>query len=140
MAALPTSFAVGTADIRCFGDGWHERQRDGRCAVLYRASREAGRILLARDPAARELCVLLSAPVGLMPNAAFSGEIAVDGRTHSLQLDGDWWVVRRQPLPESKDETLAIELRATSLACPDDILRNGDRRRLGWYVAAAWQA
>jgi hypothetical protein len=119
--------------------GWHERTRDGRAAIPYRASAAEGALRLARVPGAKRVHVLLSAPVGVA-GRALTGAIAINDTRHALRLDVDAWVLRTFPIPANAGDELAITFHADTPVIPDELLRNGDGRALGWYVSIVWQS
>lgn len=131
--------AVGRIEFEAFAAGWHAQQFDARCGVPYRAADGCGTVRLARQRGAHRICVLLSGPAGIGRGGAASGEIEVDGRAHPVELRGDWWCVRRVPLAAGGEEEVSVRFRLRDAPCPDDVLHNGDLRRLGWYVSAVWQ-
>lgn len=137
--ALPACVVAGINDATCLRDGWHERERDGRCGIAYRAAGERGALEVGRQASAGRLWCLISGPRGLAEEA-LQGEIIIGGQSHKLQLDADLWVLRSFPLPEGEPGApLRIELRLPDPPCPDRVLHNGDGRRLGWFVSALWQ-
>jgi hypothetical protein len=139
MSTPATAVIAGANDFPHFVQGWHDRERDGRCGVVYRAAGPRARLRLGHVPGAATLWMLLSGPRGLCA-APLTGRVTIAGRAHEVRLDEDLWVVRGFPLAEPSPQTLEIELELPDAPCPDDVLRNGDGRRLGWFLAAAWQA
>ena len=149
---LSSMLVVGVNDYPHLMDGWHERTVDARNGVVHRAGGPEARMQLAlpaagmeaaegeagRDP--RRLHVLMSGPVGLMPGGRLLGTVTLGGvATHPLELDMDAWVVRVFDIPgECAGGRLEVVLRLPDAPSPDALLRNGDARRLGWYVSAAW--
>lgn len=122
-----------------FLSGWHERARDGRVAIPYRASAAQGTVRIARVPGATRLHVLLSAPVSVA-GRALGGAIFIEDTRHDLRLEVDAWVLRTYPLPSSLLDSLTIRFSADTPVIPDVYLRNGDGRALGWYVSMVWQS
>lgn len=122
-----------------FLEGWHERTRDGRAAIPYRASARDGAIHIARVIGAKKVHLLLSAPVGVAKHA-LSGHLVINDVRHPLSLDVDAWVLRSFPIPQADGDVLRIELHADTPVIPDEFLRNGDGRALGWYVSIVWQS
>lgn len=139
---LAERVVAGENDYPHFAQGWHDRSRDGRCAVEYRAvSGEEGVLVLRRSPAATRLMLLLSGPRGLS-EGPLRGSIVLNETVHAIELDFDLWVVREIPLPKSADDSpqgLCARFVLPNPPCPNDVLHNGDSRRMGWYVSAAWQ-
>lgn len=135
---LDTIVAVGLNDPGHFGEGWHERTRDGRAPIPYRACGRAGAITMRRGPGARRLHVLLSAPVGV-GGKPVAGAITVGGERHELTVGSDAWVLRSFPLPAVPDGVLRVSFSCDQPVVPDRFLHNGDGRELGWYVSAVWQ-
>lgn len=139
---LSERLVAGENDYPHFAEGWHERTADGRCAVEYRsAAGREGIIVLRRASSATRVVLLLSGPRGLVTEV-LRGTISVNGAEVPLQLDADLWVIREVPLPPADtqgDDRLEIRLVLPDPPCADDVLHNGDTRRLGWYVSAVWQ-
>ncbi len=135
---LGSIVAVGINDAGHFGEGWHERTRDGRAPIPYRACGRAGALRIRRVPAAGRIHFLLSAPVGVA-GAPIRGQVEIAGRRHPLVLAVDAWVLRSFELPPGGAGTLEIRLECDRPVVPDQFLRNGDARELGWYVTAVWQ-
>ncbi|MEQ8820506.1 MAG: hypothetical protein RLY93_09690 [Sumerlaeia bacterium] len=132
----------GRNDHPHFVEGWHDRERDGRCGVSYRAANGSGLLRLRRQPGARRLHLLLSGPAGLTPSP-LAGLLAFptsQSPPHPLSLHHDQWALREIALPgDLAGDTIDLRLTLESPPCPDEVLRNGDGRRLGWYVAGVWQ-
>ncbi|MCC5874816.1 MAG: hypothetical protein JJU11_01230 [Candidatus Sumerlaeia bacterium] len=132
-----TSIVIGRHGERQLMDGWHERERDGRCDVSYRAGKEAATLELARLRGAKKIHLVLSGPIGLT-SAPLDGRITINGRRHELPLAVDSWVLRVYPLETSRSQ-LSIRLELPNAPIPDQILKNGDARKLGWFLSAIWQ-
>lgn len=129
---------AGTNDYPHFAAGWHERQTDGRCGVRYRAANGTGHVVLRRHRGAASVCALLSGARGLR-DTPLAGTVVVDGEVYEVALDADLWVLRRFPLRKGTGETVSLLFDMPGAPCPDEVLGNGDGRRLGWFVAAVWQ-
>ncbi|MDX2176844.1 MAG: hypothetical protein SF028_10270 [Candidatus Sumerlaeia bacterium] len=137
----PTALVVGLNDSACLGGGWHERERDGRCGLPYRATGPSAELRLAPAPGARGLALLVAAPVDLL-GAPARGALLIEAGAvplrAPLELRHDGWVLRRFPLKDPRG-VIAIRLEADRAIVPDHALRNGDGRALGWFVSAVWQ-
>lgn len=118
-------------------EGWHERERDGRNGIPYRASRRDSTIVLRRDFRMRRLGILLSGPVALH-GEPMDGRVVINRRKYELPLGVDAWVIRSFPI-ETRREILKIHIILEHPIVPDAILNNGDARELGWYISAVWQ-
>ena len=140
MTHLATAVSAGRNDFPHFVEGWHDRERDGRTGIAYRASKPVARFELARDPNATHLCILVSAPRGLCA-ADLQSTVSLHGAPELLiTFQNDLWVLRRIPLPDSDGESpLSLQIKTPEAPCPDDLLHNGDGRRLGLFLGAAWQ-
>ncbi len=118
-------------------NGWHERERDGRNGIAYRAARRDGILELRRDPGAREISLLMSGPV-ILYGGKMNGRLLINRQKHELPLSVDSWVLRSYPI-ESEEDVLRIHLFIPEPAIPDQVLQNGDARELGWFLSAIWQ-
>ncbi len=117
--------------------GWHERERDGRHGIAYRSSTEDGLLVLRRHPEATRLNLILSGPVPLH-GGVMRGYLIVNRQKHELPLAVDTWVLRSYPNPTEGDD-IQVRLYLKDPIVPDNVLHNGDARRLGWYLSAIWQ-
>ncbi|MDK2972308.1 MAG: hypothetical protein PWP23_2063 [Candidatus Sumerlaeota bacterium] len=134
-AVLANAVVIGTNDFPHLTRGWHARETDGRCGVAFRACKGTGALRLAAPVGAKSVHLLLSGPRGLC-QGALRGTAAVNGTPHELDLDADLWVMRSFPLSPAAE--VEVELLLNDAPCPDEVLGNGDGRRLGWFLAAAW--
>jgi hypothetical protein len=136
--------AAGANDHPHFAEGWHVRERDGRCGIPYRACGARAVLVLARQSGARRVQVLMSGPRGLA-HADLTGALEVEDAKGSvasrtrLHLGADLWVVRSLELPAGEGP-IRLVFHADAPVCPEEVLGNGDPRRLGWFVSAAWQS
>lgn len=133
-----SSILVGTYGEGQLGDGWHERERDPRSGIPFRASDREATFVLKRTPGARGLHFLLSGPCG-MSNQPLRGSVRMGSHDHRLLVTVDGWVWRSFPLPPSDEETLEVTLATYEPVVPDKHLQNGDDRLIGWFVSAIWQ-
>lgn len=132
-----SSIVVGRHGERQLVEGWHDRERDGRNGVAYRAGGESAMLELARLRGATSIHLLVSGPIGLT-GASLDGRITINGRRFKLPLAVDSWVLRVYTLETSRSR-LMIRLELPNAPVPDRILGNGDPRKLGWFLSAVWQ-
>ncbi|MCB2153631.1 hypothetical protein KQI84_01995 [bacterium] len=135
---LDTAALAGRNDHPHYESGWHERERDGRCGVVYRAGRKESVLRLRRREGAKRLCLLISGPRGLVEDT-LRGTLQINESCIDLELDADVWTIREVELPEDESDELRVLLTLPGAPCPDEVLHNGDPRRLGWFLSAAWQ-
>ena len=135
---LDSVVAAGLNDAGHFQEGWHERSRDGRAPIPFRACGRTGSIHLRHVQVARRLHILMSAPVGVA-GRPISGTAHICGERHALILEVDAWVLRTFDLPADAGPILTVSFSCDDPVVPDNVLRNGDGRELGWYVSAIWQ-
>lgn len=128
---------VGKAGERQMLEGWHERERDGRFGIPYRASTASGSIVLKRIPGSQNLNMILSGPVPLH-GGKMDGRIIVNRRKYELPLAVDIWVFRSYPIESSRD-MLEITFQIDNPVVPGNVIGNGDSRQLGWFLSAVWQ-
>ena len=140
MTGLPLETVVlaGRNDHPQYESGWHGRERDGRCGVVYRSGEAEAVLRLRRQEGARRLCLLMSGPRGLA-RETLRGSLAINGIEQALELGADVWVLREFDLPADGCQELRVVFSLPGAPCPDDVLHNGDARRLGWSLSAAWQ-
>lgn len=131
-----SSLIIGASNESPLIEGWHERQRDGRNNIPFRAAKKTGVIQLSVPENSSTVNLILSGPVGIIQSPVM-GTISINGKEHSLELAVDAWVLRSFPITE-KTETLNIRLTLPTPVVPDSHLQNGDARQLGWYLSAVW--
>lgn len=134
------AIAVGINDATSFGDGWHERQRDGRAEIPYRATGKSATIHLRILPEARTLHLLLAAPCGLAGESIVGTLHVGDAPAVPLRIECDVFVLRNIPIPRDSAGETMLHFSVANPVVPDRILRNGDGRTLGFYLSAVWQS
>lgn len=132
------AIVVGALGESQLADGWHDRERDGRYGIPFRAAGERGVLHLRRTPGSRQLLLIVSGAASLAPGRRLDGRIIINSRKYELPLEIDNWVLRRYPI-ESSRAVLEVRLELANPPVPDRVLHNGDARRLGWFLSAIWQ-
>lgn len=137
---MSAAIAVGINDAAGFREGWHERQRDGRAEIPYRATGKTATIHLDILPGARSLHLLLAAPCGLAGESIVGTLHVGNAPAVPLRIDCDVFVLRTVPIPRGTVGETMIHFTVANPIVPDRILRNGDGRTLGFYLSAVWQS
>ncbi len=118
--------------------GWHERERDGRSGIAFRAARAEAFIRLKRADGARQLSVIVSGMVSCL-DEKMTGEIVINGNFYPISLGSELWVCRSFPLNQEMTKQIEIKLIAHTSVIPAKVLNNGDAREIGWKLSAIWQ-
>ncbi len=135
--SLQPAIVVGRYGENQLGEGWHERETDGRYGIPYRASSHDATLVLRREQNANTLHILMSGSLGLAP-AGLEGAVRIGERLFPMKLSADAWVLRKIPLVDL-GETLEIRFLMPNPIIPDYVIHNGDARALGWFLTAIWQ-
>jgi hypothetical protein len=137
MSDTPLEILVGMNDGSFFRRGWHERERDGRTDIPVRAMGDEAEIFWPARPERGGLMrLLISAPVSLIGEPA-TGSITFGDTRMPLRIEFEGWFVRTVMVP-ADGMVGHVRLTCDNPVVPDQVLRNGDGRRIGWRVSALW--
>jgi len=127
---------VGVNDQLLFLEGWHERTRDERCGVIYRPTDKEAMFQVFSPGGDAEIVALLSAGVSLS-SGALRGSLLYQGRNlGDFYMDTENWIIRRFSFPHAPAGWLKLVWVIHNPFVPNDVLKNGDFRRMGLSVAS----
>lgn len=129
------SLIVGFNDHLLCGEGWHERAVDGRFNFPYRPASSNARFKLILPGGAIDLHALISAGV-TQSGGIMSGKItAENGQSRKFQIDTENWIIRKFTFTNLSKGACHFKLITDNPFIPDSLLKNGDFREMGIYLA-----
>lgn len=127
---------VGINDNLLCGEGWHDRTMDGRSGLLYRPTQRHAGFDLILPGGNVEIIALISAAASLC-GGTLHGELLCGERLlGDFTLETENWTLRRFLFPDAPVGRCRFVWRTLNPFIPNDVLKNGDFREMGVYVAS----
>ena len=129
------SLVVGINDHLLCKDGWHERAVDGRFNFPYRPASAMADFEMVMPGGKVELVALMSAGVSLS-GGIMTGKLRAQGaESIKFQFDTENWVIRKFTFDCLPEGPCRFQWITDNPFIPNDLLKNGDFRVMGVYLA-----
>lgn len=132
---MSRAFLAGVGDQRLLKEGWHERSRDERSGVIYRPTGRKASFSLDLPGGDVEIIALLSASVTLCGGIMKGSLLWKDRPLGGFSLESENWTLQRFILEGAPEGPATFTWVVENPFIPHEILKNGDFREMGLYVA-----
>lgn len=127
---------IGTNDYQLCREGWHDRAIDGRTGILYRPTSREAFFDLFLPGGNLDLITLVSASVTLCSGILRGNLFSNGDLIEEFKIDSENWALRRFTLIDAPKGWTHFSWRIHNSFIPHEILKNGDFREMGLFVAA----